>query len=47
MNGAKPDTEALDLRVGISHERVVGERSVCSEAIPEGVVERTEVRMPV
>ena len=27
--------------------RVVGERSVCGEIEPEGLVERTEVRMPV
>ena len=26
---------------------VVGERSGCSEGIPEGVLERPEVRMPV
>ena len=27
--------------------KVVGERSMCGEAIPEGVVERMEVSMPV
>ncbi len=39
-NGAKPDTEALD-------GDMVGERSMCGEAEPGGLVERMEVRMPV
>ena len=42
LNGAKLGTEAMDVRF-ISH--VVGERSASEEAIPEGVVERAEVRM--
>ena len=42
-NGAKRITEAVDL----NFIQVVGERSKCGEAIPEGVVERLEVRMPV
>jgi hypothetical protein len=41
-NGAKLDTEALD-----AGNCVVGERSVGGEAELEGLVERTEVRMPV
>lgn len=39
--GLKPVTEALDLG-----NEVVGERSVSVEAVPEGAVELTEVRMP-
>ena len=42
LNGAKPGTEAMDfcLRAG-----VVGERSDRGEAVPEGAVEGSEVRM--
>ena len=40
--GLKPSTEAAALR-----KRGVGERSACGEAVPEGAVERAEVRMPV
>jgi hypothetical protein len=42
FNGAKLDTEAMD---GTIYCVVVGERSVSGEALPEGGVERTEVRM--
>ena len=42
LNGAKLDTEAMDAR---GNPRVVGERSVRGEGIPQGVLERTEVRM--
>ena len=42
VTGLKSVTEAADFR-----KEMVGERSVGIEAIPEGVVERTEVRMPV
>ncbi len=44
LNGAKLGTEAMDdshLRVGV----MVGERSASGEALPEGGVERAEVRM--
>jgi hypothetical protein len=42
LNGAKLDTEAM----GCAWKRAsVGERSVRGEGIPEGVLERTEVRM--
>ena len=41
-NGAKLDTEAMDVQRKL---HVVGERSVGGEGIPEGVLERTEVRM--
>ncbi len=42
LNGAKLDTEAMDAQRELC---VVGERSVSGEALPEGGVERTEVRM--
>ena len=42
-NGAKSTTEASASSVAAG----VGERSSCAEAIPKGVVERGEVRMPV
>jgi hypothetical protein len=42
LNGAKLDTEAMDF---LLWGGVVGERSVGGEALPEGGVERTEVRM--
>ena len=42
LNGAKLDTEAMDVHRKVY---VVGERSASREAIPEGVVERAEVRM--
>ncbi len=42
FNGAKLDTEAMGLSL---MGRSVGERSVSGEAVPEGAVERTEVRM--
>ena len=40
-NGAKLDTEAMGLYLVQS----VGERSASGEALPEGGVERAEVRM--
>jgi hypothetical protein len=42
FNGAKLVTEAMDVRV-TAH--MVGERSASGEALPEGDVERAEVRM--
>ncbi len=42
LNGAKSGTEAMDF---CRKTGVVGERSVSGEGIPEGVLERTEVRM--
>ena len=42
LNGAKLDTEAMDAQRKL---RVVGERSASGEAVPEGAVERAEVRM--
>ncbi len=42
LNGAKLGTEAMDVR---SNTHVVGERSASREALPEGGVERAEVRM--
>jgi hypothetical protein len=42
LNGAKLGTEAMDARV---NRVVVGERSASGEALPEGGVERAEVRM--
>ena len=42
LNGAKLGTEAMD---GASNRVVVGERSASGEAVPEGAVERAEVRM--
>ena len=44
LPGLKHDTEITDFRF---LSKVVGERSICGEAIPEGVVERMEVSMPV
>ena len=41
FNGAKRPTEAWDVL-----RYVVGERCVRGEAIPEGVVDITQVRMP-
>ncbi len=41
--GLKPRAEAADDVFG---DAVVGEHSVGSEASPEGLVERTEERMP-
>ena len=41
MIGAKRHTEAMGYRYAVA----VGERSVCVEGIPKGVLERTEVRM--
>jgi len=43
VRGLKPGTEAKDRSLAA----VVGERSATSEAIPEGVVDGAEVRMPV
>ena len=40
LNGAKRTTEAMDVR-----KHMVGERSVRGEAVPQGAVERAEVRM--
>ena len=48
--GLKRSTETVDSARGILREApsgVVGERSGRSEGIPEGVLERPEVRMPV
>ena len=42
LNGAKLGTEAMDVDRKI---HMVGERSVRGEGIPEGVLERAEVRM--
>ncbi len=42
LNGAKLGTEAMDV---CSNAYVVGERSASGEGIPEGVLERAEVRM--
>ncbi len=42
LNGAKLGTEAMDVRL---RAHVVGERSASREGIPEGVLERAEVRM--
>ena len=47
--GLKRSTETVDLdgsSFGRDHQ-VVGERSGRSEGIPQGVLERPEVRMPV
>ena len=42
LNGAKLITEAMDAQLRLC---VVGERSASGEAVPEGAVERAEVRM--
>ena len=42
FTGAKHHTEAMD-----NCRIMVGERSKCGEALPEGDVERLEERMPV
>ena len=44
--GLKRSTETVDF-VSRETEGVVGERSARREGIPEGVLERAEVRMPV
>ena len=41
--GAKHITETVD----VHYVHVIGERSNSGEAVPEGAVERLEVRMPV
>ncbi len=42
LNGAKLGTEAMDVHLRVY---VVGERSASGEGIPQGVLERAEVRM--
>ena len=42
LNGAKLGTEAMDV---CSNAHMVGERSASGEALPQGGVERAEVRM--
>ncbi len=44
-NGAKPATDATDDAARKRKAFVVGERSASVEAVPEGMVERAEVRM--
>ena len=44
LNGAKLGTEAMDVRTRMCGH-MVGERSASGEGIPEGVLERAEVRM--